>query len=147
MAQKSWPEWRAEPRRRGLHRGHPGLDGNVELDPLRIVLNGLEHSRRHGEHARITTGNDGDRAALRGKLQCKPGAVHFNSVVAGVHALVPSQCQPLHIRSIADNVARGLDRLAGFRRHPLGRARAKSDNHDAPSHGRRPLPGARMSEK
>ena len=113
----------------------------------RILLDRLEHSRRHGEHARIAAGDDGDLAPFRRKLQGKPGAVHFDAIVAGVGALVRPQGEPLDIGAIADDIARRRDRRARLRRHPFGRTRAEPDNRDAPAHGRRPLPGARMSEK
>ena len=119
---KVMAERRAKPRRRRLHCGHPWLDSNVELQPSRIFLDGLEHCRRHGEHAWIAAGNDGNCAARCRKIQCEAGAVHFNSIVARVSALVGPQCETLHIRAVADNIARCLNRRARFGRHPLGGA-------------------------
>ena len=147
MAQKSWPSGAPSRAAAACIAVTPGATWMSSVQPLRIVFHGLEHRRRHREHARIAAGNDGDRTALGRKLQRKPGAIHFNPIVAGVSALVRSQCEPLHIGAVADNIGRRLDRRARLRRHPFGRTWAKPDNHYAPAHGRRPLPGARMREK
>ena len=77
-------ERRAEPRRRRLHRRDAGRDCDIELEPARIVLDRLEHRRRHRENAGIAAGDDRDRAALRGERQGKPGAVQFEAIVADV---------------------------------------------------------------
>ena len=111
------------------------------------LLDRLEHRRRHGENARIAAGDDRDRAPFRRELERKAGAVEFGAIVAGVGALVRPQGQAVEIRAIADDVARRLDRRARLRRHPFGGAGAEPDDHDPPAHGRRPRPGARMSEK
>ena len=80
-------------------------------------------------------------------VERKAGAVEFGAIVAGVGALVWPQGQAVEIRAIADDVARRLDRRARLRRHPFGGTGAEPDDHDPPAHGRRPRPGARMSEK
>ena len=74
---KVMAERRAKPRRRRLHRGHPWRNLNVELQPLRIVFDGLEHSRRHRKHARIAAGNDGDRRGLPWRASTQAGRAPF----------------------------------------------------------------------
>ena len=140
-------ERRAEPGRRRLHRGHAGADCDVEREPFRILLDRLEHRRRHGEDARIAARDDRDRTALRREPQREAGAVEFGAIVAGVSALVRPQGQAVEIGAVTDDVGRGPDRRARLRRHPFGGPGAEPDDRDPPAHGRRPLPGARMSEK
>ncbi len=140
-------ERRAEPRRRRLHRRDAGDDRDVERPPSRLLLDRLEHSRGHGEHARIAAGDDGDRAPLGGERQRKPGARELGAIVARVRALAGLEREPFDVRPVADDVGRGRDRGAGFGRHPLGRAGAEPDDGEAPAHGRRPRPGTRIIEK
>ena len=87
-------ERRAETSRGRLHRGHARRHGDFELEPSRVFLDRLEHSRRHGEHARIAARDDGDRASFRGKFERELGALHFDAIVARMDALVRAQDEP-----------------------------------------------------
>ncbi len=148
MAQKSWPSGAPSRAAAACIAVTPGATAMSSLSHSRVFFDRLEHSRRHREHARIAARDDGDFAAFRRKFQRKASAVHLNPIVAREWAaLIRPQGQPLHIRAVADNVARRRNRGGRFRGHPLGRAGSQSHNHDAPAHGRRPLPGARMIEK
>ena len=140
-------ERRAETGRRRLHRGHAGRNLDLKVEPSRVVLDRLEHRRRHGEDAWIAARNDSDGAPFRRELQREAGAAELGAIVAGVGVLVRPQGQPIEIRAIADDVGRRPDRRGGFRRHPFGGAGTEPDDRYPAAHGRRPRPGARIREK
>ena len=147
MAQKSWPSGAPSRAAAACIAVTPGADRDVEIEPSRILFDRLEHRRRHGENARVAARDDRDRAPFRRELEREAGAIEFGAIVAGVGALVCPQGQAVEIRAIADDVARRPDRCARLRRHPFGGTGAEPDDHDPPAHGRRPRPGARISEK
>ena len=68
MAQKSWPSGAPSRAAAACIAVTPGATCDVKLEPAGVFFERLEHSRSHGEHAGITAGNDGDRAALRREL-------------------------------------------------------------------------------
>ena len=147
MAQKSCPSGAPSRAAAACIAETPGATEYFETAPRRIVLDRLEDSRRHGENARIAARDDGDVEAVGGKLQREPGAVELVAVVARMDALAGRELEVLDIGRVADDVARHSDGRARLRRHPPSRTRAQTDDRNAPAHGRRPRPGARMSEK
>ncbi len=89
-----------------------------------------------------------DRARLALALAAEGCAV---AVVSGgdpgVFAMASAVFEAIDVRPVADDIGCGLDRRARLGRHPLRGPGTEPDDHEAPAHGRRPLPGARMSEK
>src|SRR5208282_3157212 len=105
--------------------------------------------RRHGEDARIATGDDGDARALRGVMERSGSARTLLAIVGSVAALARARRHPIEIRAVTVERLRGRKRVVGFRREVARIARSQSDDGKVPGHvftpGRRSQPGTKTT--
>ena len=135
-------------RRHRQHRGDAGDDGEVERAPgLRARLDLGAHRRRHGEHAGIAAGDDGDLGTLRRMAQRRRGAGALLAVVGGMARLAVAHGNAVEIGAVAIDGIGGGEQRAGLRGEPARVARAEADHREMPAHDRPSQPGTSTTAK
>ena len=142
------PERRADAGGGGEHGRDAGHDRHVDVAPRRLAgLDRLEDRARHGEHAWIARGYDGDRFPRSGKLERLLRAGELFAIVGGVPLLAGALRDTGKIRAVADEVGGGSKRPGGERRGQLRRAGTEADNGEATGHNGFLSPGTSTTAK
>ena len=125
---------RAEPRRRRLHRRYAGRNAHVDRAPGRLARSIA--SKTAAAMAK-TPGSPPDTTATcapaTASAQRGAGAVQLFAIVARVPRLAGALRAAREIGRIADEVGGLGEHHRGFRRDPVGQARADADDRSEPA--------------